>query len=336
MKFRVPTIKDQAQFDTNASHPLQSWAWGEFRQTTGVIVERLFNSNTSLQITFHPLPKTPFTIGYLPKSTIPNQEILSALRQLGRKHNAIFIKLEPNVSAPESDKKDSLITLRKFLLKNGCLLGRPMFTNFSFQLDLTKTEDILFQNLKSKTRYNVRLAQKNGVTVSIDNSDQAFNDYLKLWKETTKRQNFYSHNKAYHRSMWKILRKAKIAHLLKADYQNDTLASWILFTFNNILYYPYGTSSTKHRELMASNLIMWEAIRFGIGQNCTQFDMWGSLGPKPDKSDPWYGFHRFKQGYGGDLVEFVGSYDLVLKPILYPFFRTAESIRWWLLRNKNR
>jgi lipid II:glycine glycyltransferase (peptidoglycan interpeptide bridge formation enzyme) len=79
---------------------------------------------------------------------------------------------------------------------------------------------------------------------------------------------------------------------------------------------------------------MWEMIRFGKQQGCSQFDMWGSLGPEPDKSDPWYGFHRFKQGYGGDLVEFVGTYDLVLQDMPYKLFRVANDIRWKFLKWK--
>ena len=83
---------------------------------------------------------------------------------------------------------------------------------------------------------------------------------------------------------------------------------------------------------MASNLLMWEMIQFGKNSGCTLFDLWGSLGPEPDKSNPWYGFHRFKKGYGGDLVEFVGTYDLVLDDPLYSLFTIADKVRWKLLR----
>jgi lipid II:glycine glycyltransferase (peptidoglycan interpeptide bridge formation enzyme) len=83
---------------------------------------------------------------------------------------------------------------------------------------------------------------------------------------------------------------------------------------------------------MANNLMMWEVIRFGKSQGCTKFDMWGSLGPEPDQKNPWYGFHRFKEGYGGQLMEFVGTYDLVLSPTLYTLFRRADGLRWKVLR----
>jgi len=103
-----------------------------------------------------------------------------------------------------------------------------------------------------------------------------------------------------------------------------------------VLYYPYGASRSAHRDVMASNLMMWEMIRFGKAQGCRMFDMWGSLGPEPDPNDPWFGFHRFKKGYGGDLVEFLGTYDLVLNEPLYKVFRVAENVRWKLLKLKAR
>ena len=87
---------------------------------------------------------------------------------------------------------------------------------------------------------------------------------------------------------------------------------------------------------MASNLLCWEAIKFGKKLGLTKFDMWGALGPNPDKNDPWYGFHRFKEGYGGKLTEFVGSYDLVINPVLYQTYKVADKLRWAALKFKKR
>ena len=134
--------------------------------------------------------------------------------------------------------------------------------------------------------------------------------------------------------MWETLAPSGIAHLLTASFrpQNDTqksiiLVAWIVFLFNGVIYYPYGASSTLYRNVMASNLMMWEAIKFGKKHGAKIFDMWGALGPDPDPKDPWYGFHKFKQGYGATHVEFVGSYDLVIKPFLYRIYNLIHKCR---------
>lgn len=319
---------EKQQFNQVVTHPLQSWEWGEFREKTGVKVLRmgLFDKKTlktGIQLTIHPLPKINYFIGYLPKCASLNKEMLEALKKIGQKHNCIFIKIEPN-----------LATGKELFLENGCVYGRPLFTKYTFQIDLAQDEGVLLSRMKQKTRYNIKVAQKHGVKIVEDNSPTAFNEYLKLTFETTKRQKFYAHDKDYHRKMWQALYPSGIAYLLKADYQGKTLACWMVFVFNNVLYYPYGASSREHKNVMASSLIMWEAIKFGQKMSCHTFDLWGSLGPEPDKRDPWYGFHHFKQGYGPKLVEFMGTFDLVIKPRLYKVYNLADGLRWKYLKLK--
>jgi lipid II:glycine glycyltransferase (peptidoglycan interpeptide bridge formation enzyme) len=306
-------------------HPLQSIEWGNFREKTGIKVIR----QSGLQLTIHPIPHTKYTIGYLPKGPLPTRTILDDLRKIGKSENCVFIQLEPNVVFSEKLKSE--------LEKLGLIpAAHPLFTKYTFVLDLTKSEDELLKNMHPKTRYNIRIAEKKGVKVTEDNSDKAFEEYLKLIRETTQRQNFYAHSEKYHRLMWQTLKAGNknglTAHLLKATYEDEILVTWILFVLDDTLYYPYGASSNKHREVMASNLIMWEAIRFGKKLGLKKFDMWGALGPNPDIHDPWYGFHRFKEGYGGKLVEFIGSYDFVINQKMYLVYKLLNKIRWTVLK----
>jgi lipid II:glycine glycyltransferase (peptidoglycan interpeptide bridge formation enzyme) len=214
--------------------------------------------------------------------------------------------------------------------------SKPMFTKYTFVLDLELDEQALLSRMKEKTRYNIRLAQKKGVVVTEETSQEGFKIYLQLMAETVKRDRFFAHSARYHQTMWDIMSKVGIAHLLIARHQNIPLAAWILFKFHDVLYYPYGTSSREYREVMAPNLLMWEAIKLGRKLGCSYFDMWGALGTNPDPTDPFFGFNRFKEGYGGKLVEFVGTYDLLLKPQLYSVYNIADKIRWWVLRLKQR
>jgi len=337
MLIRVVKQEEQALFDQVVNHPLQSWNWGDFRKTTGVAVERLgFYENgkltKGLQVTFHPIPMLGKTAGYLPKAFTPDENQLAALKTLGEQHNALFIKLEPNVAAQAVQAKTIHQPIRQFLLSHECKSGRPLFTKYTFELDLTPDEETLFANLNSKTRYNTRLAKKKGVKIVENTSQEGLNIYLKILSETTSRQGFYAHSPDYFQKMWNQLGTSGIMRIFNAVYQEKVLVSWIVFIFNNVLYYPYGASTREHREVMASNLMMWEIIKFGKQAGCTKFDMWGSLGPEPNPKNPWYGFHRFKEGYGGTLMEFAGTYDLVLNPILYTLFRKVDNLRWKILR----
>lgn len=337
MLIRAFRNSEQKLYNTAVHHPLQTWEWGEFRKKTNVVVERLgFFENEklrrSLQVTFHPLPIIGKTAGYLPKGFMPNENQIAALKKLGKEQNALFIKLEPNVSQPSETAVSGHSEIRKFLQTHGCKPGRPLFTKHTFELDLQRSEEELFGKLSKKTRYNVRLASKKGVHIFENSSDEGLETYLDILKETTTRQGFYAHTPDYFRNMWQELKNSGMMRIFNAVYQDKVLVSWIIFIFDGVLYYPYGASRRENREVMASNLMMWEMIRFGKKENCKSFDMWGSLGPKPDTKNPWFGFHRFKKGYGGQLKEFIGTYDLVLDPTMYPLFRKADSLRWKFLR----
>jgi lipid II:glycine glycyltransferase (peptidoglycan interpeptide bridge formation enzyme) len=82
--------------------------------------------------------------------------------------------------------------------------------------------------------------------------------------------------------------------------------------------------------------MMWRVIQFGKSQGCLSFDMWGALGPDANPNDPWFGFHKFKEGYGGVLTEFMGTYDLVVNLQLYQIYRVLEDLRWKILRVASR
>ncbi|MPM73285.1 hypothetical protein SDC9_120262 [bioreactor metagenome] len=330
----LPTEKQV--FNQVATHPLQSWEWGEFRKTTGVKVERLGfyqdgQLQKSIQVTFHKIPFLNRYIGYFPKGYTPDADQMAALQELAKKYQAIFIKLEPNSLRPleQSDADNQQI---QFLKKYPIEKGRALFTQYSFWLDLQPDEETLLANVTSKTRYNIRLAEKRGVRVYEDSSERGLEDYLAIQEETTKRQGFYAHSADYFRKLYAALKDSGIMHIFKAEYENQILVTWIVFVFNGVLYYPYGASRSIHRDVMASNLMMWEVIRFGKAQGCRGFDMWGALGPNPDEKDPWYGFHRFKKGYGAELIEFLGSFDLVNDDPIYKLYTLGETWRWRWLR----
>lgn len=305
-----------------AIHPLQSRAWGDFREKMGIKVVQ----EGGLQVTIHPIPYTPWTIGYLPKGPLPDSQQVATLATIAREHRCVYIKCEPMVEQAVLNKQQ-LTFLKKHFVP-----GRSLFTTYNFVLDVTKSEADLLAGMKQKTRYNIRVAEKKGVTVALDDSSGALLRYLDLTEETTKRQKFYSHSRAYHRIMFEALHTAGMAHLLVARYHGEIITTWVLFKHKDTLYYPYGASSREHRGVMANNLVMWEAIKLAKSWKLKYLDMWGALGPDPDPRDPWYGFHTFKSGYGARHVEYIGTWDYVAQPLLYYPLRAVEWLRFKLLR----
>lgn len=342
MEVKDITEKDKDAFNNIAPHPLQSYEWGDFREKTGVKVIRrgFFEKDklvTGFQLTIHPIPHIPWTIGYLPKGLLPVKEVLRELHAIGKKEKCIFIQLEPNISQEAGQEKlKDVMRNSQFAIKPSC---HPLFTKYTFVLDITKTEQELLAGMHAKTRYNIKVAQKHDVQTDEDNSDEAFAKYWHLTEETTKRQKFYAHTKTYHELQWKIFKHtddthALTSHLFVGKYQKEILTTLMLFAYHDTLYYPYGASSNEYRNVMHSTITMWEAILYGKKLGLKKFDLWGALGENPDPQDPWFGFHRFKQGFGPQLIEFIGSYDLVINPVLYKLFVVSDKLRWLYLKVK--
>ncbi|HLL60645.1 MAG TPA: peptidoglycan bridge formation glycyltransferase FemA/FemB family protein, partial [Candidatus Nitrosocosmicus sp.] len=305
------------EYNKHALHPLQSLEWGEARKKLGVEVVRFGEYEGEelvnvYQMTLHNLPYLPYRIGYIPKSNIPSKEVLDYLYNIGKEEKLIFIKFEPNAILVEGENVNNRVPIE---IANIVPSSNPLFPKWTLQLNLQKSEDELLANMKPKTRYNIRLAQKKGVVVKEMTNDEGFEIYAKLYFETCARQKYHGHNLQYHRTIFENLR-GNIAHLLIAFYEKTPLAAYELFLFNDVLYYPYGGSSLEYRNLMGANLLMWETIKFGKQRGAVTFDMWGSAAPGYAETDPWAGFTRIKEGYGSEFVEFVGSYDLVINKSL--------------------
>lgn len=309
-------------------HPLQSWEWGESRKKAGIEVVRFSEYDKDqikdvYQMTLHPIPHTPFKLGYIPRSILPSDDLIKFLFKWARTNRVIFIKIEPYV---EKSSKINGFSNKPDIVKS----QHPLFTPWTQVLDITQPEDKLLERMHHKTRYNIRLAVKKGVTVREENDDKGLKTFLKLYFDTTRRQRYYGHNHFYHKTVWETLKK-NIAHIVIAYYNDIPLAAYELFYFKKRLYYVYGGTSELYRNLMASNLLMWEAIKLGKKLGAEEFDMWGSLPPGYDSSNVWSGFTRFKEGYGTKFLEMVGSYDLVVYPAYYKVYSYLYRIRELLL-----
>jgi len=323
----IPDTYSPQLYNSVVKHPLQTWVWGQARQNTGIKILRLgeFQGEKLKKvylITFHQIPFTNFNIGYIPRSDLPTKELLEFLKKIAKEYKLIFVKFEPYI------EKSKTKNLNFSNLKRS---PHPLFTNWTIISDISQDKEKLFANLKSKTRYNINLAQKKGVYVKEVSNEKGYNIFEDLYFKTINRQKYKGHNRFYHRKIWEAV-KNKMSHILIAYYDNIPLAAYHLFIFKNRGYYVYGGSSDKYRNFMASNLLMWESLLFAKKNGCNTFDMWGSLPKDYSINHPYAGFTRFKEGYGGKFIEMMGSYDFIINSPIYFLYNLAYKLRDFILK----
>jgi lipid II:glycine glycyltransferase (peptidoglycan interpeptide bridge formation enzyme) len=304
-------------------HVLQSELWEKFKNSYGTPTVRVGN----VLYTKHKIPFSSNFYAYSPRVNpfdIDFDKIKASLVE----NSCIAIHFDvPNVTKDSPDAEKAIQ-----LFKEKCLpSAREEFAKGNFLLDLSKTEEELLRESHKKHRYGIKYAQSKGVVVRQGTADEDLEIFYNLYSETGTRAKFFARSKDYMKKVWKTFREANAAFLLVAEFEGKPLTAWMLLTYDGILYYPYGGSTSEHRNVQASSLIGWEAIKLGKKLGCNLFDMWGATDDMSNKSDPYYGFSNFKAKYGARHVVYIPSYDFVINEPVYKLFTVANTFRWKLL-----
>ncbi|MEI7554326.1 peptidoglycan bridge formation glycyltransferase FemA/FemB family protein [Candidatus Chlorohelix sp.] len=334
-----------------AGHLLQCYAWGEFKklhqwQPLRVAIteqgsERIL---AGAQILFRQM--AGLSVAYIPRGPVVDWSdkrlvnvLLELLRKAARRRRAIYLKIEPNLF--------DNVTLDKYLTTE--LSFRPSSESVqpaaTIRLDLLQTPAQLLERMKPKTRYNIRLAERRGVTCRLaDLSNPAdFEAFYRLMEATGQRDSFGIHSANYYRDAWRIFQEASPeggkGALWLAEFGGEIVAGVMVFVFGAESAYFYGASSNEHRREMPTYLLQWRAIQWAQQQGALWYDFWGipeNIGEDSDEReeleqknvrDGLWGVYRFKLGFGGEVVRYPGAYDLVYNRPMYLIWQRMRRYR---------
>ncbi len=306
------------------THIVQSPEWGEFKTAYGTPAVRVGN----IQYTKHKIPFLGLYYANCPKVN-PFEINFELLEKSLKENKCIAINFDvPNILSDSEEVPKALEILEKHCVKS----PKNTFAKWTVLLDLTPSLDELLAGMHEKHRYNIKQAQKKGVIVKRVETLEDFEVFYKSLNETAQREKYYIHSKKYYQMIWEILSPKGMCHILTASFDGKTLASWMFFVYDTVLYYPYGGSSEEGRNLHASNLVAWEGMKLGKELGCQVFDVWGACEDVNNTLDPWWGFTNFKLKFGGHHVKFIDSYDFVVNRPLYYLFNIAYKIAWKVLK----
>lgn len=307
---------------------LQSWAWGEFQTQVGRAAQRLLicaddgQPVAAAQVLTHRYP-LGFRSLYLPQAPVFRdgfhddpavwQALIGALGESGQAARALFIRFEPQQS----------LDLGNRLPVRRVASVQPSVTHL---LDLTKGEEALLNSMHSKTRYNIRLAERQGVTVEAGGAE-LLEDFLALLSQTEARHGVRFFGPAYFRALWATQAARPHLRFFRARHHDQTLASILLYTFGDTAVYLHGGSTREGRQHMGPHLAQWTAIRESQQRGLHWYDFRGVAPADAPATHPWAGFSRFKRGFGGVDVAYPGAYDWVRRPLLYRLYRAAQRVR---------
>jgi len=250
------------------------------------------------------------------------EDLKLGIDALAKKHRTHLYKMDPDISVSDEQFRETATDMgfKQFLGDGGFETIQARF-NYRLYID-DRDEDAVFKNLTQKTRYNVRVAIKNGVTIQVKGRD-ALDDFMRLMVMTGERDGFTTRSGSYFEQMLDGL--GDYIRLYMAYYDGKAIAGAITTNYAGKSCYIYGASDNAHRNVMSTYLIQWEMIRHAIETGCTVYDFQGVSG-NLDESDPLYGLYRFKRGFNGTLDELAGEFDYVYMPIRAKLIDLAISL----------
>jgi len=315
-------------------HLLQTSAWGQLKSAFGWTPVTVRVGQHGAQILFRRLP-LGLSLAYVPRGPLAdwNQvkalgELVDALDKLCRARNALCLKVEPDLP----DMAAFGGTLRALGFKPSPHTVQPRRT---VVVDLSGTESEILARMKQKTRYNIGVAIKKGITVRLAQTSGDLETFTALMSETSQRDHFGVHTPDYYRQAYEIFHQAGQCELVLAECAGQILSGVMVFALGKRAWYLYGASAGSERQRMAPYLAQWEAMRWAKARGALVYDLWGV--PDEDerflesdfvqRHDGLWGVYRFKRGWGGQVVRTLGAWDRVYSPIGYRMYLAYMQLR---------
>jgi len=310
---------------------LQSWGWGEVQRRLGRDIIRLVVVDGPIVavalVVRQPLPASR-AILYSPRGPVfvsgvsleRQREILTDI-ELWLKHQpigqgAVAWRIEPVLPAPMVGRRT--------------IDSQPPRTSL---LDLRHSEDELLKAMHQKTRYNIRLAEKKGLTVEQRTDPAALDIFWQLTQATTARDKFRPHGKSHYMAILDVLGGNELQNhgttsviLYVASHNGQPLAANMVVSYGDTVTYLHGASSDEKRELMAPYLAQWRAIQDAKKAGYHWYDFHG-IAPENEPNHAWVGITRFKNGFGGQAIDFAGTFDIPLSKGWYKAYQALRRVR---------
>jgi len=325
------SLTDWNNFLTNYpdAHILQTGEWGELKSAFGWEPVRVtLDDGLGVQILFRRLP-LGLTLAYLPKPAMSDQQLALSeqfwieVDVVCKRRRAVFLKIELDIwgdSLPPMGHVSERVEGRGVRVSPHNI--QPPRTII---VDLRETEDNILARMKQKTRYNIRLAAKKGVTVRPWDDLPAFHQMMLV---TGGRDGFGVHSREYYQRAYDLFHPTGMVELLVAEFEGAPLAALMVFAHGKRAWYVYGASNDQERNRMPTYLLQWEAVRWARSKGAEEYDLWGV--PDADeetlethfteRSDGLWGVYRFKRGFGGEVKRAAQAMDRVYNPMLYKLY----------------
>lgn len=290
-------------------HVLQSDFWKQVRNEYG-------NKTVDFEggwFQINTVPYSKWKIGYAPRISAAKTN-LESLADVARREGVIFVKVDPAEIKSQVPNPKSQTNNSKLKTQN----SKPRHLSKTILINLSIPEEERLQQLDKKIRYTIKQSLKESFEFKEDDSPEQF---LKLNAQTIERQNYGGRPASYLQRVWNIGQKFNSVKVFTTYLNSEPQVSSMIFLYKDVLYYTYAGSSESSRNNNAAYFHVWSLLEWGRKNGYIIFDFWGLEENTKD------GFSLFKKKFGGEVVEYAETVDVVIKPLKYRILRLLEIVR---------
>ncbi len=317
----------------------QSWVWGDFLDSMGEQTLRLAVTSSQLSsesqdflaaksqvlgtLLLVKREAKSFNYWYAPYGPVLGQiktektfsQLISKTYSLAKERNIDFLRLEPKLPL------DNYLTIPA--------VDDTAQAQHTLIVDISKEEKEIMAEMKSKWRYNIRLAKKKGVRIKQAETVEEIGEFWKLLKQNSIDNSFSTHSKEYYYRQLEILSGQDMEVLLLAKKGKKTVAANLIGFYGPTAYYLHGAMDREYSNLMAPHLLQWQAIKLAKKRGCTRYDLFGIAPPKASKDHPWQGFSRFKKGFAPEtkITSYPGAYFIPISSLKYLAYKSVKKVK---------
>lgn len=302
---------------------MQDLSWGKVKNNwtqEAVYLKEDGKITATMMLLVQKLPHMNQTMIYSPRGPVCDvydidtvNKLVEEVKPIAKKYNSFALKFDPQVLY---DKKLDELYINAGYKTSGYKPSPDNLIQPSHNMVLKiegKTEEELMKNFAEKTRYNIRLSKRKGVTVRYSRSIEDLKTFYNIYKITTERDRIGCRDYDYFVRMLDAYDETKL-RIYIAEFEGEALSAAIATNVGGELFYVYGASSNVKRNYMPNYAMQMEMIRWGLETGCYIYNFGGVLNLSPDN-----GLYKFKVGFCKEegLEEYIGEINKVYKPFTF-------------------
>jgi lipid II:glycine glycyltransferase (peptidoglycan interpeptide bridge formation enzyme) len=308
---------------------LQSWYWGEFHIALDKTIQRIgfYRDNQLIGVMLSIVEAARrgryLTVPAGPIINWDDKEVVGAafaeMRNIAHLNKCVFVRIRPQLLEDEFSKQI-------FQVNNARSAQMHLHAELTSRLAITNSEEELLAQMRKSTRYEIRKAEKLGITIETAKDEKDVTQFYNYQLETAKRQKFVPFSQKFLHEQFRIFFAADKALLYTAKFEGKVLAQAFIIFYGNEAVYHYGIGTEEGRKYPGAYLIQWEAIKEAKKRGMKFYNFWG-VAAEENKTHRFYTISIFKRGFGGEDTQYLHAQDLVINKPKYLLNFGVEKLR---------